>query len=231
MNFMRCFGLSDPTMIHTEGWDWWKKATWLRRSRLGNFDVEEYDNNQGGINMLTCCCGRSDAVYLTHADLKKANPIKGLHACEVCLDEIDACSHPRDQVAAFIRQNRSRIDAETCLMLPVPMCRLFSDKVSQRPRRFVYEVYHETKLTTQDKVLCTCGNSECVNPHHIHCAKSTSTKLTPEIKTHWAQWLGQGIAHRTIKDLTYDKFGRSLSIRTIGNFKRSLQQSQSTQSC
>ena len=230
MNYLKCFGLSDPTVL--DMWhDWWKRATWVRSYQLGNFDVEEYEDAQGGVHQCTCCCGRSDAVYLTSEDIEKANPIKGLHACELCLDEIDACGHPRDQVAAFIRQNRARIDSKSCLTLPVPMSRLFSDKVSQRPRRFVYEVYTETKLTSQDKVLGTCNNPACVNPHHVHCAKSVAAKITPEIKKHWAQWLKQGITQRVIKDLTQDKFGKSLSIKSIATFKKSLQQSQSTQSC
>lgn len=227
---MRCLGLSEPTVLHPWG-DWWKKADFVRSYQLGNFNVEEYDHLQGGVSMLTCCCGRSDAVMLTNEDVAKANPVLGLCACDVCQDEIRDCKHPRDQVAAWVRQNRSRIKEDECLRLPVSLTRLVSDGNHKRPRRFVYEVFHETKLDSKVKVLHTCGCTECVNPYHMVCTASCRTKLTPAIKHDLEQWLLQKTPHKQILDLVSHKYKVSLSLRTIGSFKKSLQQSLSTQRC
>jgi len=151
-------------------------------------------------------------------------------ACEVCLDEIDACKYPRDQVAAWVRQNRVRIKENECLLLPIAFKRLFSGKTAQRPRRFLYETFHEIQLGPKDKVLNTCGNPDCVNPHHAYCAKSCRTKLTPEIKRDLTQWLLQKVAYKEIQSWIQAKHHVSLSLRTLTTFKKSISQLQSTQS-
>ena len=220
---MRCLGLVDAQPI--EGGR--PAGAPQRTYTLDQFDVVEYS----AVSMLTCSCARSDALVLSNSDLRKVSPVTGLCACETCLDEIDACIFPRDRVAAFIKQNLSRINPEDHLRLPSRMAQLTADGKPKRPRRFVYECFHNVSLPTKMKVLHTCNDPECVNPYHMICSPSCAVKLTPEIKKDLKKWLATSLTQLQIQEQVSRKYKISISLSTIKNFKKSLLRSQSTQSC
>ena len=90
-----------------------------------------------------------------------------------------------------------------------------------RPRRFVYSKFYEVELSKQDKIMVTCGDPNCVNPHHLMRTKSPAAKVTPEIRQDVLSWTQKRLSSRMIQDLLEEKHKKSLSIRTISKIRSS----------
>jgi hypothetical protein len=178
---------------------------------LDSFTVRVY----GEAAQLTCKCGRYDSFYLHVLDLERSHPSIGLYACPICLNELRNARSHSDRVAVWLTQNRSTITKDQHLYLP--KC-----KVIMRPMRFVYTSFFKIQLSTKDKVLRTCSDSNCVNPYHLMVTASTATKLTPDMKQDVLLWLTKEIKPQTIQQLLEAKYNRSLSARTITNLRKSL---------
>ena len=178
----------------------------------------------GEAAQLTCKCGRYDSFYLHVSDLERSHSSIGLYACPLCLNELRNARSHSDKVAVWLTQNRPTITKDQHLYLPKCFSRLVDtkSKVIMRPMRFVYTSFFNTQLSTKDKVLRTCSDSDCVNPYHLMVTASTATKLTPDMKQDVLLWLAKKIKPQTIQQLLEAKYSRSLSARTITNLRKSL---------
>ena len=187
---------------------------------LDSFRVEEY----GDVSSLTCKCGRHKAIYVATSDLQRAHPVLGLYACPICLEELRAARSPSDKVAVWFRQNRLALNPNQHIYLPCSFARLVdsTDKTIMRPRRFVYAKFYNVTLSDADKILTTCGETECVNPYHMMLAASPATIVTPEMREDVKTWVARKIRNKTIQELLRTKYNKDLSLRTITNIKKSV---------
>jgi hypothetical protein len=187
---------------------------------LDSFRVEE----RGDASTLTCKCGRHEEILIATQDLERAHPVAGLYACPICLEELRAARSASDKVAVWFKQNRLALTPDQHVYLPCSFARLVdaTDKTIMRPRRFVYTKFHNVVLSEKDKIMTTCGDAECVNPHHMMVAASPATKVTPEMREDVKTWISKNLKTRVIKQLLHAKYNKDLSIRTITNIKKSV---------
>lgn len=187
---------------------------------LDSFRVEEY----GSVASLTCKCGRHEAIHVAASDLERAHPVLGVYACPICLEELRAARSPSDKVGVWFKQNRLALTPDQHIYLPCSFARLVdsTDKTIMRPRRFVYAKFYNVTLSDADKILTTCGETECVNPYHMMLAASPATKVTPEMREDVKTWVARKIRNKTIQELLKTKYNKNLSLRTITNIKKSV---------
>lgn len=190
------------------------------RYSLDSFFVEE----RGDAATLVCKCGRSQPFHLAVVDLERAHRVQGLYACPLCLEELKQARSPSDKVAVWFRQNRPCLTPDQHIYLPCSFARLIdaTEKTVMRPRRFVFAKFNNLTLSDKDKILTTCGDAECVNPHHMMLAASPATKVTPAIREDVKTWIARHISRRRIQELVETKYNRKLSLRTITNIKNSV---------
>ncbi len=186
---------------------------------LDSLQVEE----RGDAATLVCKCGRSEPFHVAVADLQRAHRVQGLYACPLCLDELRQARSPSDKVAVWFRQNRSCLTPDQHIYLPCSFARLIdaTEKTVMRPRRFVFAKFNNLTLSDKDKILTTCGDAECVNPHHMMLAASPATKVTPAIREDVKTWIAKHVPRQRIQELVETKYNRKLSLRTITNIKNS----------
>ncbi len=187
---------------------------------LDSFEVDEYQD----ISVLTCKCARHEPILVATRDLERAHRVCGLYACPICVAELKAARSPSDKVAVWFKQNRHTLTADQHVYLPCSFARLVdaTDKTIMRPRRFVFAKFHNVLLSERDKILTTCGDTECVNPYHMMLAASPATKVTPEMREDVKTWISRKIKNKTIQQLLKTKYDRDLSLRTITNIKKSV---------
>ncbi len=187
---------------------------------LDSFEVDEYQDT----SVLTCKCARHEPILIATQDLERAHRVAGLYACPICLEELRGARSPSDKVAVWFKQNRHTLTPDQHVYLPCSFARLVdaTDKTIMRPRRFVFSKYHDVMLSERDKILTTCGDTECVNPYHMMLAASPATKVTPEMREDVKTWISKRIKNKTIQQMLKTKYNRDLSLRTITNIKKSV---------
>jgi hypothetical protein len=163
-------------------------------------------------------------------DVAHAAPIRGLMACPACVQE--SRTHPGRSrlIQAWFRRRKLAIKPDQHLYLPESLQRLVDEEEIMRPRRYVYKVFFDYDLLTEDKVLCSCGDKSCLNPYHMMIGKSPARKMTPEMQEAVERWLAMGKTTKSIVELLKIKFQKSFSIRTIQLIKKEFQQSVFTKS-
>jgi hypothetical protein len=214
IDLISVFGLLEPRPLQNYN------QTVQRSYTLDSFVVECH----GGVSKLTCKCRRTEPYALATEDLSRCHPPGGLYACWLCLNELKNARTPSDRIGVWFAQNRPSITNDQHLHLPKAFTRLVNteDNVIMRPRRFVYAKFYNVALSQRNKVLCTCGDTICVNPYHMMLAASPATKVTPEMKKDVHLWLTKNIKCSLIREMLQTKYNKSLSLRTITNLKKSL---------
>ena len=215
-----CLGVLDPVPITVPDTPPLETYNW------GNFQVEAWEFEA----VLTCLCGRSDKIHAALSDLKKASPVHGILACSCCITEYKQCKSRTHHVEAWIRRNKLALDKEQHLYLPENLKRFVSEGQIMRPRRCVYQVHHGVDLAPDDHVLSTCGDSACLNPHHMMIGKSPAKKITPQMQNDIDEWIKLQITTRTIVELLQKKYQKKISLRTIQLIRKDWQRSAVTTS-
>lgn len=213
LNLISIFGLLDQTAADLP------EGPVLKSYSLDSFHVDETNDTA----TLVCKCGRSEPLYVTVADLARAHRVQGLYACALCLEELRQARSPSDKVAVWFRQNRPNLSPNNHIYLPCSFARLVdaTEKTIMRPRRFVYAKFHNVTLSDKDKILTTCGDTECVNPHHMMLASSPATKVTPAVREDVKVWIAKHIPRSQIQSMIETKYNLKVSLRTITNIKNS----------
>ena len=187
---------------------------------LGSFKYVTTENHV----VLKCQCGRHHQPYLVKKSLfDRIHPTQGRYACSVCLTEQRNAKTIKDHLRMILIQNKHKIDENAHLILDFNSDKVYDPVKNQmvRIKRLVYELYHDTQLKTNDKVLVTCGNKNCVSPKHLLVTASPAVKVTPEIKTDIHAWASNKMSNNMIRTLIAQKYQRSISLRTIINVKKS----------
>jgi hypothetical protein len=215
-----CLGVLDPIPIEIPD------TPPLESYRWGNFQVHAW----GHAATLTCLCGRSEKIPAALADLKKASPLHGIEACEICIKEYKSSKSRTQQVEAWIRRNRLGIDQDKHLYLPENLQRFVSEGQIMRPRRCTYQTHYGVDLASEDHVLSTCGDAACLNPYHMMIGKSPAKKITPQMQNDIDEWLNLKIKTKTIVELLQKKYHKKISVRTIQLIQKEWRQSAGTTS-
>ena len=88
-------------------------------------------------------CGRSKPIYLKNGLSRAVLPCDGVHACEVCREELQKASSKSQRFIAWINQHRLTLDSSSCLEFPADGG-LFKEPCAERYSRitrFVYEQF------------------------------------------------------------------------------------------
>ena len=177
-----------------------------------------------------CLCGRSEPLVVPHAQMRRIRlPNDLVKACEVCRDELAECSSKSSRFKAWIERNRLVIDPQAHLYYPgdTGYAKDAYDGTSTRTRRFVYEVFHKTRLRSDDYVSNVCSDAFCINPNHLCLKKTPAAKLSPVALNYTKRLLTKGISTRTIQRLLQEQFSLELSIRSIQLIKSDAGKSES----
>ena len=186
---------------------------------LDSYEVKDY----GVVSELTCSCSRTTPQIVASEDLLRAHRVTGFYACPTCQEEDKNAHSSSDHIAVWIAQNRTRINETEHLYLPSVFKRLVDKEGTiMRPRRFIYSKFHGVKLSTKDKILNTCSDTQCINPYHMMHSLSPATKVTPQMKEDIHAWVHKKISNRLIQSLLTTKYHKQISLRTITNLKRSV---------
>lgn len=215
-----CLGILDPIPIRVPA------AAPQETYRRGNFTVRVW----GDEAELECLCGRSPRIPVHVKDLKKAGPLHGLEACDVCIQEFKNSRSRTQLVEAWIRRNRFALEQDAHLYLPENLKRFVSEGQIMRPKRCVYQAYHGVDLRSEDHVLSTCGDLACLNPLHMMLGKSPAKKITPQMQKDITTWLEKNIKTKAIVELVNDKYKKKVSVRTIQLIQKEWRQSANTMS-
>lgn len=211
-------GILEPTPVDAP------KGSPEGRRELGNFELAVF--GQSGV--LDCACGRHEPIPVDLRDLERASPVQGLMACPYCVHESRAARSRTQMVEAWIRRRHKAINKTQHLYLPESLQR-FADKGQlMRPRRYVYQVFFNIKLKSEDHVLSTCEDQFCLNPYHMMLGKSPARKVSPQMKSDIQQWSNNNASTQTILGLLKIKYGKSFSARTVQLIKKELRQSDFT---
>jgi len=192
----------------------------------GHWRIEHFPD----VAVWRCLCGRSEPLVVPHAQMRRIRlPNDLVKACEVCRDELAECSSKSSRFKAWIERNRLVIDPQAHLYYPddTGYAKDAHDGTSTRTRRFVYEVFHKTKLRSDDYVSNVCSDVFCINPHHLCLKKTPAAKLSPVALSYTKRLLTKGISTRTIQRLLQEQFSLELSIRSIQLIKSGAGRSES----
>lgn len=173
---------------------------------------------------LKCSCDRQTQPYLIKNSLfDRIFPTQGRFACEFCLTEQREAKTIKDHLKLILRQNKNKIEENAHLVLDFSTDKVYDPVKKQmvRIKRVIYELYNDVELRTDQKVLVTCGNKNCVSPKHLLVAASPAVKVTPEMKIDIQTWALSKMSNNAIQKLISHKYQRSISLRTIINVKKS----------
>lgn len=215
-----CFGIIDPTPVATF------EGPVERRYKLDALTIEESATRV----RLTCSCGRSDPFLLTREDWARAGNYHTLKACPICIQENKAAKSDTQKIKAWLNRVRPLINSESHIYTDRHKERLVIDGNYFRPRRLIYQTFYGVTLKQADKVLCSCGDSECLNPHHMMLAKSPARKITPQMYNFIQSCLQQNLRTRTISELLQQRFDQQVSQRSIQLIAKELRPSEPTRS-
>jgi len=180
----------------------------------GHWRVAHYEE----ASVWRCLCGRSEPLIVPAAYRKRVRlPNDLVQACEVCRNELAACSSKASRFHAWLERHRPLIDRGAHLEYPEDKGFTYSedDGQSTRTRRFVYEAFFKTRLGSSDCVSLTCSNPFCINPYHLCVNTARNQKVTPAIKTAIERLQELGISAKTTQQVIAEKFATKLSISTI----------------
>lgn len=211
-------GILDPTPVQPP------EGVSLERREFGNFELAVFGKDA----LLDCACGRHEPIPVAVADLQRASPVQGLMACPVCVRDSRAARSRTQMVEAWVRRRRKAIRQAEHLYLPESLQRFVADGQLMRPRRYVYQVFFNKKLNSDDHVLSTCGDQFCLNPYHMMLGRSPARKVSPQMKSDITLWINNNASTQTILELLKTKYGKSLSARTVQLIKKELRQSDFT---
>lgn len=215
-----CLGILDPIPITVPTTP--PRETFIK----GNFRVKLWEEEAE----LECLCGRSPRIPVHTKDLRKASPLHGLEACDICVQEFKNSKSRSQLVEAWIRRNRFALNQDTHLYLPENLKRFVSEGQIMRPKRCVYQAYHGVDLGSEDHVLSTCGDLACLNPLHMMLGKSPAKKITPQMEKDITTWLEKNIKTKAIVELINSKYQKKISVRTIQLIQKEWRQSAGTMS-
>jgi hypothetical protein len=205
------FGLLDSKPVKSSNQQLKKVYT------LDYFRVTEYETYAE----FVCKCGRSKPYTLEIKDLSKIRSSFGFFGCYHCLLEVKEAHSYSDKISTWIIQNKADINKTAHLYIPEGFSRLIDKDKIMRPRRFVYSKFFDVTLSKEQKILCTCNDTNCVNPYHMMVAASAATKITPDIKKDVFTWFSKNISPRVIQQMLEMKYNLSVSLKTITNLKNS----------
>lgn len=197
-----------------------------RVEQRGHWRIEHHSD----VAVWRCLCGRSDPLVVPLSEMRKVRlPNDLVKACEVCRNELAECSSKSARFKAWLERHRLTIDPQAHLYYPddTGYAKDAHDGSSTRTRRFVYEVFHKTKLRSDDFVSNKCSDVFCINPHHLCLKKSPAAKLSPAALTYTRRLITKGISTRTIQRLLHEQFSLELSIRSIQLIKSESARSES----
>ena len=182
--------------------------------RFGHWHVEHHSE----VSTWKCLCGRSEPLLIPAAFRNRVRlPHDLVQACEVCRNELAACSSRAARLHAWLERNRPLIDRTEHLEYPEDRGFTYSedDGQSTRTRRFVYEAFFKTKLRSSDFVRSRCSNPFCINPYHLCTAPTPNQKITPQIEKLIHHLLELGISAKVTQKVLQEKHGMKLSLSTI----------------
>ena len=191
--------------------------------RVGHWRVEHHHE----VSVWRCLCGRSEPLLVPAAFRKRIRlPHDLIQACEVCRNELAACSSRAARLHAWLERHRPLIDRTQHLEYPEDRGFTYSedDGQSTRTRRFVYEAFFKTKLRSSDFVSSRCSNPFCINPYHL-CVKPTpNQKASPDIEKFVTHLQEIGISAKITQKVVAEKFGTRLSLSTIQGLRAASKQ-------
>lgn len=182
--------------------------------RLGHWHVEHHSD----FSVWRCLCGRSEPLYVPATFRKRTRlPHDLVQACEVCRNELAACSSRASRLHAWLERNRPLIDRTQHLEYPEDRGYTYSDDDGQstRTRRFVYEAFFKTKLRSSDFVRSKCSNPFCINPYHLCITSTPNQKTSPQIERMVLHLQELGISAKITQRVILQKFEIKLSLSTI----------------
>ena len=198
-------------------------------NRVGNWDVSHFSDAV----KWQCRCDRSPPILLRPQDSERVLlPYDGVHACEVCRDQIKSARTKSQRFAAWIEQHRAVLDPSACLEFPfkteapsTPTRQRYS-----RTRKFIFEQFWKKTVGPDHYVHLRCKNELCINPYHLCLTKlpnPTFAKLSPKGRR-LIQILDQrGLSTTAIRVLLREKLSIELSERSIARIRRDLTESKS----
>jgi hypothetical protein len=187
-----------------------------------DFWGDYYEERTSTTARLTCGCGRSEPLLLTLRDRARITELQPIRACPLCVQEFKDAKSRSAQVTAWLTRTRAQ-QKNHHIYFPFEATRLVKGSKILRPRRLVYEVYYKVDLSTSDRVVCSCGDSECMNPLHLGLVKNPAQKLTPHIKEEIKQWLTKKMKTSVVTQVVKQKYGISITQRTVQRLNRELQ--------
>ena len=177
-----------------------------------------------------CKCGRSEPIYLKKVDSDLAVlPCDGVHACEVCREELQKASSKSQRFIAWINQHRLTLDSASCLEFPADGG-LFKEPCAERysrTRRFVYEQFWRKKVQPGHYVRSSCSNPLCINPYHLCLTVERHTSLTPQATVLISELVDRKVSTSLIKQLLHERLSIELSERSIQRIRRDITRSKS----
>lgn len=191
--------------------------------RIGHWHVEHHLE----VSAWRCLCGRSEPLLVPVAFRKRIRlPHDLVQACEVCRNELAACSSRAARLHAWLERNRPLIDRTEHLEYPEDRGFTYSedDGQSTRTRRFVYEAFFKTKLRSGDFVRCRCSNPFCINPYHLCITPTPNQKATPQIEKFILHLQELGISAKITQKVLQEKHGTKLSLSTIQGIRAASKQ-------
>lgn len=208
------FGLLEPTPPKKP------RGEPLKSFKLDSLRVSEYRS----VLSCKCACGRSEPLLLAPDDFKKITRLNQLYACPLCIQEFKNAKTTKEKLEVWLRQNRQEIESQQHLYLPKHTKILFdtSSGTTIRTKRAVYQAFFDVPLAPDHFVLSKCNDEFCINPYHLMAARSPASKITPEMKQDVIVWSSTlGWSTLKIQHQIEQKYGRSVSKRSISSIKRS----------
>jgi|31_taG_2_1085359.scaffolds.fasta_scaffold01943_7 hypothetical protein len=208
------FGLLEPTPPKSP------RGEVQKTFKLDSLRVSEYRN----VLACECACGRSEAILLAPQDYKKITRLNQLYACPLCIQEFKDAKTTKEKLEVWLTQNKREIEAQQHLYLPKHTKILFDTRsgTTIRTKRAVYQAFFEKPLAADHFVLSKCNDEFCINPYHLMLSRSPAGKITPEMKSDVVLWSSTlGWSTLKIQHQIQQKYGRSVSKRSISSIKRS----------
>jgi hypothetical protein len=180
-------------------------------------------DHHGGVVVATCQCRRTPPLALLRKDFDRRCKLASHYACPVCVAELKGSltASSADRFNFWLSQHRYVIDPVEHLYASVLPSRMTDqlDGTQMRPRRFIYSRFYGVELSSKDNVMMTCGDANCLNPHHMHVTTSPAQRVTLQMHKDIAEWAKRKLTNRTIQELLEIRHGQSVSIRTISSLK------------
>ena len=184
---------------------------------------------QEEVSVWSCRCSRSQPLLLALEDVPRVRLPVGLHACEICLEELRTARGKSGALSAWLRRHRTCVDPKEHLYLPADhgFCRNSDEDKNMRTRRFVYERFWDQQVAAGDCVLVRCSDKACINPYHLWISKSPAQKISPQIKTLILGAAEKGLSSKTTQRLVRERCSLELSLRSIQQVRSEILKSKS----